>query len=115
MHGLFTYGVGLVLARTAGTDSNLRRCPSIQAWIDLRKEFTPAGVLGGIRPVTSAMTYDAAIARIAGLYATAAASMGSLTTTNVRVAQPMMRPFTTDLKSRFRPSSNRSATIESGD
>lgn len=76
IHDLFCYGLDWCSLRTPAGDSNIRRAPEHQAWIDLREKITPAGVLGRIRPVTSSMTYDASIARIAGLYGSAGAASG---------------------------------------
>jgi hypothetical protein len=74
IYGLFSYGLDWCSLRVPATDSNLRRAPEHPAWLDLREKFAPANVLGRIRPVVQCMDYDAAVARMAGLYAAAAVS-----------------------------------------
>jgi len=76
IYGLFCYGLDWCSLRTPEGDSNIRRAPEHPAWIDLREKFAPADALGRIRPVVRMMSYDAAIARIAGLFATAGAASG---------------------------------------
>lgn len=76
IYGLFCYGLDWCSLRVPNGDSNLRRAPEHQAWIDLREQFKPARALGRIRPVVRVMGYDAAVARLAGLYATAGAASG---------------------------------------
>jgi hypothetical protein len=72
IYGLFCHGLDWCSLRVPANDSNLRRADEHPAWIDLREKFAPAEALGRIRPVISCMDYDAAVARMAGLYASAA-------------------------------------------
>jgi hypothetical protein len=72
IYGLYTYGLDWCSLRLPAADSNLRRAPEHPAWIDLREKFAPAHSLGRIRPVTQCLDYDAAVARISGLFASAA-------------------------------------------
>ena len=76
IYGLFCYGLDFASLREQASDSNLRRATEHQAWIDLREQFSPSNLLGRIRPIATAMTYDASVARIAGLYANAGAATG---------------------------------------
>ncbi len=76
IYALFCYGLDWCSLRASSNDTNLRRATEHPAWIDLREKFAPARSLGRIRPVVSTMSYDAAVGRIAGLLATAAAVTG---------------------------------------
>lgn len=74
--GLYCHGLDWCSLRSPDGDSNLRRAPEHEAWIDLREKFTPARYLGRITPVVRVMTYDKSVARIAGLLASAGAASG---------------------------------------
>lgn len=76
VYALFCYGLSWCSLRTPTNDSNMRRWPVHRVWSELEAKFAPGVAVGRVRPAVTAMKYDACIARIAGLMASAGAATG---------------------------------------
>lgn len=74
INGLFRFGLDWCSLRIPTEDSNKSRWPGHPAWTQLRDAFEPTRPLGRIRPVKQSMAYDACVARLAGLLASAGAA-----------------------------------------